>query len=112
MREAYQKASVFVAPLAGPGGTRLKILGAMAAGVPVITTKVGIEGIEAKNNQEVLIRDDAVGMAQAAIELLGDKQLYQRLTLAARHLFEKKYNWGAIAQKLDKIYEEVGHGKN
>ena len=49
VKGAYKRATVFLAPIEGPGGTRLKILGAMAAGVPVVTTPVGIEGINARN---------------------------------------------------------------
>lgn len=108
VREAYRGASVFLAPLAGPGGTRLKILGAMAAGVPVVTTSVGIEGIEAEEGRHVLVRDEPGEMAKAAIQLIKDRVLYEKITLAARKLYEEKYNWEKIATKLDKIYREVG----
>lgn len=108
VRKAYREATVFLAPLAGPGGTRLKILGAMAAGVPVITTTTGIEGIDAKDGKEVLIRNDTQEMAKAAIRLIKERELYQKITLAARKLIEKKYNWPKISLTLDKIYQEVG----
>ncbi|MDP3888742.1 MAG: glycosyltransferase family 4 protein [bacterium] len=109
--QAYKESSVFLSPLAGPGGTRLKILGAMAAGVPVVTTSTGIEGIGAKNDKEVLIRDNPEDIAKAAIKLLNDKEFYQKVTFAARKLVENKYDWQKISQVLDKIYEEVGRAK-
>jgi len=109
VKKAYREASVFLAPLHGPGGTRLKILGAMAAGVPVITTPVGIEGIGAKDGLDVLIRKDSQALASAVIKFLKDKVFYQKITQAARRLIEKKYSYQAVARILDKIYQEVGN---
>jgi len=111
VKETYRQATIFVAPLRGPGGTRLKVLGAMAAGVPVVTTHVGIEGIEAKNGQEVLIRNGEQELAEAAVELIKDKNMYQKIIKAARNLVEKKYSYKSIAHILDKFYQEVGSGK-
>jgi len=110
--DGFKKASVFVAPLEGPGGTRLKILAAMAAGVPVVTTKVGIEGIDAKDGEEVLIANNWPEMAKKTILLLKDKNLYRRLIESARILVEEKYNYLKIAQVLDRYYQEVSGGKN
>lgn len=109
--KAYKEATVFVAPLEGPGGTRLKILGAMSAGVPVVTTPTGIEGIESKNNENVLIRSTDSEIAQAVIELLEKPELFKKITYSARLLVEKKYDWPKISQVLDQIYEEVGNAK-
>ena len=105
--EAYQKATVFVGPLAGPGGTRLKILGAMAAGVPVVTSSVGITGIEAKDGREVLVGDTPEDLAEAAVCLLKDRKLYTKIASAARELVNAQYNWEKIAERLDRIYREV-----
>lgn len=113
VKKAYQQATVFLAPLKGPGGTRLKILGAMAAGVPVVTTSVGIEGIDAKDEEQVLVRKSEKEMAEAVIELIKNKKLYQRISRAARKLVEEKYTYKAIAAVLDRIYRQVGsYGKN
>lgn len=109
---AYKQATVFVAPLEGPGGTRLKILGAMAAGVPVVTTKVGIEGIDALENKEVLIGQTWEELAEKTVNLLEDENLFERLVKSARKLVEKKYNYQKIALILDKIYRQLGNVKN
>lgn len=109
--DSYRQATVFAAPLSGPGGTRLKILGAMAAGVPVVTTTTGIEGIDAVDGREVLIRDEPEKMAETIVEVIKDNSLYKKLTIAARELVEKKYNWSKISRTLDDIYREVGRGK-
>ena len=111
VKKAYREASVFLAPLSGPGGTRLKILGAMAAGVPIVTTPVGIEGIEAKDDVQVLIRKNPQDLAKAVVEILKDRKLYQRITKAARLLIEKKYSYQAVGQILDKIYQEAAYVK-
>ncbi len=108
VKKAYREATVFIAPLEGPGGTRLKILGAMAAGIPVITTSTGIEGIEARNKKEVFVEDDYQKMAKIAVRLLKDRDLYNQITKSARQLVKEKYNWEKIAEQLDRIYKEVG----
>jgi polysaccharide biosynthesis protein PslH len=113
VKKAYRQATIFLAPLKGPGGTRLKILGAMAAGVPVVTTPVGIEGIEAKSEVHVLVRESEKELAETVVELIKNKKLYQEIKQAARALIEKKYTYKAIATVLDKIYRQLGsYGKN
>ncbi|MFH1602270.1 MAG: glycosyltransferase family 4 protein [Candidatus Shapirobacteria bacterium] len=109
--KAYKEASIFISPLRGPGGTRLKILAAMAAGVPVITTRVGIEGIDAQNKKQVLIEDNWEKMAQSAISLLENKKLYQIIIKSAHKLVEKKYSYSSIAHSLDKIYRQAAKSK-
>ena len=110
--DAYKKATVFIAPLKGPGGTRLKILGAMAAGVPVVTTRVGIEGIDAQADKQVLVADDWDQMAEEVVRLITDKKLYERVVSSARDLVEEKYSYKSIAKILDQIYREVGNEKD
>lgn len=110
--DAYKKATVFVAPLEGPGGTRLKILGAMAAGVPIVTSQIGIEGIDAKDNQEVLVAQNWQEMAEKTVSLLKNKKTYERLAQNARRLVEEKYSYKSIADLLSRFYLEVAGGKN
>jgi len=85
----------------------------MAAGVPVVTTPVGIEGIEAKSEVHVLVRESEKELAETVVELIKNKKLYQEIKQAARALIEKKYTYKAIATVLDKIYRQLGsYGKN
>lgn len=107
VKQAYRQSGVLVAPLYGPGGTRLKILGAMAAKLPVVTTHIGIEGIDAKNGESVLYGKTPEELADLTIKLLEEKKLYQKIAENARKLVEEKYSYPVIAQKLDKIYHEV-----
>lgn len=108
---AYREATVFLAPLLGPGGTRLKILGAMAAGVPVVTTKIGIEGIAAEDGKEIFVRESCQEIAKITVKLIKDRSLYDQVIKAARKLVEEKYSWDRIAEGLDQIYKEVGRGR-
>ena len=109
VREAYQRASILVAPIYGGGGTRYKNFEAFASGLPVVTTSIGIGGTEAKNDQEVIIENSPEGIATAAVRVMNDKKLYDRLSKNARKLVSDKYDWNPIAQKLSKLYEELGN---
>jgi glycosyltransferase involved in cell wall biosynthesis len=111
VRQIYRQAKVLVAPLYGPGGTRLKILAAMASRVPVVTTSIGIEGIGARIGKEVLIEEEPDKIAKLTIRLLKDKPLYQRISQSAYEMVAQKYSWDGIAQKLNHIYKEVAGGK-
>lgn len=106
--DMYRKADVLVAPLYGPGGTRLKILGAMANSLPVVTTSIGGRGIEAQDGREIILRDDPKELAAATVELLTNKALYSEITKSALKLVKEKYSWDKIAERLDKLYLEVG----
>lgn len=109
IREAYRKADVLLAPIFGPGGTRYKILEAMASGVPVVTTLQGIEGLGIKNGREALISTNPAELAQATVKILTQKHLHESLTLEANSLVRKAYSWKIIAATLDELYEKVAH---
>lgn len=107
-REAYQKSSILVAPIYGGGGTRYKNFEAFASGLPVVTTSIGIGGTYAKDGIDVLVRDDPADIAEAAVKLLQDDKLYNKLAVNAKKLVGTKYDWDPIAQHLSKIYESLG----
>lgn len=105
--KAYRESGVLVAPLYGPGGTRLKILGAMASRLPVVTTPIGIEGIDAQNGVSVLCGETTEELAGLTIKLLSDKILYEKIAERARKLVEEKYSFEIISEHLSKIYEHL-----
>lgn len=107
VKKAYHTCGIMVAPLYGPSGSRVKLVGAMAAKLPVVTTTIGIEGIDAKDGGSALIADSYQAIADKAIKLLTDKKLYTRIALNARKLVEEKYAYTSIAKMLDHIYEEA-----
>lgn len=107
VQKAYRISGILLAPLYGPGGTRLKILGAMAAKLPVVTTSIGIEGIDAIQGKSVLYGDTPEQLANLTIKLLKDKDLYKKIALGARKLIEEKYTYERISKKLSDIYNQA-----
>lgn len=105
--ESYQKAGILIAPIYGPGGTRLKTLAAMASMVPVVTTPIGSEGYGARDGESILVGKTPELLAQQAIRVLSDKKLYIQIANNARELVDSKFTWASITNKLEKIYEEV-----
>lgn len=108
IREVYQEASILIAPIYGGGGTRYKNFEAFASGLPVVTTSIGIRGTQAKDGEEVIIRDTPQGIAQAAIHLLKDVEFYTKIAKKAKKMVEAKYDWDPIAKILSDIYENLG----
>ena len=107
IRTAFQGSSVLVAPLYGAGGTRYKILEAMASGLPVVTTRIGIEGIEATSRQNVLLGDTDEEIANLTIELIKNQKLANTIALSARKFVYQNFDWKSISRGLEKIYEET-----
>lgn len=105
--DSYRKAGILIAPIYGPGGTRLKTLAAMASMVPVVTTPIGSEGYGARDGESILVGKTPELLAQQAIRVLTDKKLYIQIANNARELVDSKFTWASITKKLEKIYEEV-----
>ncbi len=108
VREAYQRASILVAPIYGGGGTRYKNFEAFASGLPVVTTTIGIRGIEARDGEEVIIRDNPQDIADATVTVLSNPDLYKKIAKNAQIMVKKKYDWDPIAKKLSQIYQDLG----
>ncbi len=100
----FNKSYILLAPFRVAGGTSYKILEAMASGACVVTTNLGIEGLEAKNLTHVLSSESADGLAESVCELMLDKSLYKRITLNARKFVEDNYDWKIISEKLNDVY--------
>ena len=96
MKVHYDLANIVVVPLRSGSGTRLKILEAMAMGKPVVTTPIGVEGIEATHEEEILVAKDIKEFAEMVVSLLKDKALAGKISKKARLLIESKYNWDDI----------------
>lgn len=103
----FQKSDVLLAPIRVGGGTSYKILEAMSCGVPVVTTKLGIEGIAATDGKEVSLADTEENLASAVVTLLKDSKQYKQLQKNARMLVEERYNWPMIVEKLENVYREA-----
>ena len=93
-------ADVVVVPLRHGGGTRLKILEAFAAGRPVVATAKALEGLAVRDEEHVLVREDADGIAAAVCALWHDRERAGALADAAFALVRERYGWDAVAPKL------------
>jgi glycosyltransferase involved in cell wall biosynthesis len=98
--------TVYVAPLRTGGGTRLKLLQAMAARCAIVSTSVGAMGLDITSGDQALIADDALSFAQAVIALLNDPARRAALGLAAEKLVTTTYDWDAIAPRLLAVYAD------
>lgn len=103
----YKSSTIFIAPIFGPGGTRLKILAAMASGLPVISSQTGVEGLDLENNTHVLIANTPEEFVKETIRILNDSKLYESIRKAAYELAVEKYSWKHIAEKLEIVYKKI-----
>jgi polysaccharide biosynthesis protein PslH len=107
MRPCLWQAAVSVVPLRGGGGTRLKILEAMAAGAPVVSTSIGAEGLEVADGENIVLADRPDHFAEEVVALLRDAERGKKLCTAARQMVESCYDWAAIAPRLDAAYTSL-----
>jgi glycosyltransferase involved in cell wall biosynthesis len=96
---------VSVAPLLSGGGTRLKILEAMAVGTPVISTTKGAEGLDARADEHVLIADSPQAFADQVIRTLKDGSLRKRLSVHGQRFVKEKYNWETMMPRFLQLVE-------
>lgn len=106
VRALIARSSVEVVPLRQGSGTRLKILEALAVGTPVVSTRKGMEGLELKAGQHLLVADTPQAFAQATLSLLADAGLRQRLSQAGRQAVAERYDWRTIAADFCALVEE------
>lgn len=106
-RDAYLQAYVMVTPIKGAGGTRLKVLEAMAAGLPVVSTSVGVAGLGLNDGEHALVADSVDGLAQGVIELINDPQKAREIGDNGRHFVRDNFDWKAIVALHDEIYEKA-----
>jgi glycosyltransferase involved in cell wall biosynthesis len=119
VRPYMSRARVFVVPLYAGSGMRVKILNAMAVGVPVVTTSVGCEGIEglvtvrkpahsdANREANIWVADSPEDFSEAVVTLAGDEDLATGLSRNGRKLMLEKYDWGIIRHDVLGLYDRI-----
>jgi glycosyltransferase involved in cell wall biosynthesis len=108
-RPFFARAAVMVMPVRTGGGSRLKALVAMARGVPIISTRLGMEGLEVEPEVHYLLADSGQEWPHAIERVLGDAQLRQRLAQNARALVAERYTWAALRPRVQAAYAWLGH---
>jgi glycosyltransferase involved in cell wall biosynthesis len=104
IRPKLWSATISVVPLHWGGGTRLKILEALAAACATISTSMGAEGLALRDQEEIVIADTHNEFAQSVVDLLANPRKRAMLSVAGQRAVATKYDWGPIARRLEAAY--------
>jgi polysaccharide biosynthesis protein PslH len=107
VRPFYRNAVAAIVPLNVGGGSRLKILEAMAAGVPVVSTTLGAEGLDVRHGENILIADTNEQLVEAIISVVEDQDRGNRLGSAGRALVSTHYEWAKLGGSLFELYQKL-----
>ncbi len=107
VRPSYGEALAAVVPLKIGGGSRLKILEAMAAGVPVVSTTLGAEGLDVHDGEDILIADTNEQLAEKIVSVIESEELWQRLNAAGRALVSEHYDWSRLGANLFETIQQL-----
>jgi glycosyltransferase involved in cell wall biosynthesis len=107
IRPELERADLIVVPIRYGGGTRIKILEAFAHRIPVVSTTIGAEGIDAAGGQEILFGDTPSLFAEQCVRLLRDEDLRRRIVHAAHRLFVHKYRWDHIQDLVASLASRI-----
>jgi glycosyltransferase involved in cell wall biosynthesis len=110
IRPWVAKSAVYIVPLRVGGGTRLKMVDAMAQGKAIVATRVGAEGIAGEDGRHFLLADAPDVFADRVTGLLRDEQARRRLGAAAREQAERVYAWPLVGRTLAAAYAEAVEG--
>jgi glycosyltransferase involved in cell wall biosynthesis len=107
MTEIYRNCRIFVAPLLLGGGIIVKILDAMAAGRPVVTTRIGNEGILAEDGKEVFVAHSEKEFADRVILLLEDDDIWKDMARRARAFCTTRFRWEQMVNRLSQSFSDL-----
>ena len=99
-----EKAAAFIVPLLSGSGMRVKILDAWAAGLAVISTSIGAEGIQYRDGENILVADSAELFTNALVKVLREREWARGLAVNGRHWVEAHYDWKHVYKAWDPIY--------
>ncbi|MFJ2340443.1 glycosyltransferase family 4 protein [Pseudomonas protegens] len=111
LRDLQRRSALFFAPLRQGGGSKLKVLEAMAAGLPVVTTAQGSSGLQVENGQHYLGSEDPGALAQILAQALADPERLQRIGAAGRDYVLAHHDWSAAAAQLEAVYHQLPSDK-
>ena len=107
VRPDISQAKVYVVPVRRGSGTKLKVLEALAMGIPVVSTTLGAEGIAVAPGQDIQIADDPAEFAARVISLMSDEACVSRCPNEAAPSWRPATDWQVIAPTLEKAYESL-----
>lgn len=107
IRPYARQAAVYVVPLRVGGGTRLKVLDAMALGKALVSTSIGCEGLDVTPGEHLLVADTPEDFASSVVSLLRDPARRRQLGAAARRLVMERYAWEIVGDRLLDAYDQA-----
>jgi glycosyltransferase involved in cell wall biosynthesis len=107
VRPYLWNSQISILPLRIGGGTRIKVYEAMAAGLPVVSTSVGVEGLACQPGRDLLIGDTPEEFAEHCISLLDDANLRNRISQSGFRLVDETCSWEAVARQFEKLLVEA-----
>ncbi|MBI4323477.1 MAG: glycosyltransferase [Candidatus Omnitrophica bacterium] len=107
LRAEVIRRTLYVSPLRIGTGIKLKILEAMACGMPIVASPMSIEGMPVTDGRHLLVARSAKEFADKVLEVLTKPALRQQLGMHAQQLIKDRYEWETIGQELDRIYQEA-----
>ncbi|MBI2816699.1 MAG: glycosyltransferase [Acidobacteria bacterium] len=112
IRDPLSEYAVFVCPILTGAGVRVKILEAFAAGIPVVSTPLGAEGIAGEDGTHFLLANSPRQFADQTLRLLQHPETAAAMAAQSRELVEELYDWPAAAMRLEGIYRELVATRN
>lgn len=106
-RDVFKSASVLVTPIMSPGGTRLKVLEAMASGLPVVSTPVGVAGLNIEKGKHALVSSSIDELAEMTVKVLNEKNLSKSLAMEGKKFVADNFDWQSIVRDLEKVYQNL-----
>jgi len=107
VRPHIARASLYVTPLRVGGGSRLKILEALAMGMPILSTSVGAEGLRLNDEEHIILRDEPKPFARQAVTMLAQPERFVEMARRGRNRVLEEYGWEGIAPRLEVAWERT-----
>jgi glycosyltransferase involved in cell wall biosynthesis len=107
MHQALSGATLAICPITVKVGIQNKVLEAMALGLPVVVTRLGAQGLDARDGEDLLVADDAEQFAQAVCRILDDADLRARVGSAGRRYVETNHRWDVATRRLESVYARL-----
>jgi glycosyltransferase involved in cell wall biosynthesis len=102
-----ERSACLIVPLRSSGGMRVMILEALARGIPIVSTSIGIAGLDLRPGEHVLVADTPSDFADAVALLLREPELGMRIAAAGRQIVLERYDWRAVYTAIDAVYARM-----
>ena len=107
VRESLQQCRVFVCPLTFGSGIKTKVLEAMSYEMPIVTTTIGAENIEANNERDWIVADDNKEFSDAVVRLMSDYEMAKEMSENGRRFVKENFSWTVAEQEFKRIFTHI-----